>query len=77
MVAVDVRRQAFDQDELAVLDRVLHRELADLERLGDERLDDPEDDEGQDEGFGDLDEAPERGLPGHVVGFRTVTSPAV
>ena len=77
LVRVEVGRQLVDEDVLVGLERVLHRHLLDPVRLGDERLDDPEDDEGQDEGFGDLEEAPDRGLPGHVVGVREVTSPAV
>jgi hypothetical protein len=39
--------------------------LLDLVRLGDEVLDDEEDDERQDEGLGDLDQAPHRGTSAH------------
>jgi hypothetical protein len=47
---------------------VLHRFLFDAVRLGDEGLDDKEDDQRQDEGLDDLEETPERGALAHKVG---------
>ena len=49
LVGVEAWRQLVHQDVLLRLQRVLHRLLLDLVRLGDERLDDEEDDEGESE----------------------------
>ncbi len=61
-------RQLVDEDVLIGLERVLHRFLLDPEWLGHERLDDPEDDQGQDEGLDDLDQASEGGLSARAAG---------
>ena len=65
LVGVESRRQFVDQDVLLGLQRVLHRLLLDLVRLGDERLDDKEDDQCENECLDDLEEAPEHGSAGH------------
>ena len=62
LVGVEARRQLVDEDVLVRLEGRLHRLLLDLVRLGDERLDDEEDDEGEDERLDDLEEAPEAGV---------------
>ena len=59
-VAIETRRQLVHQDVLALLEGGAHALLLHLVRLGDKRLDDPEDDDGQDEGFDYLDETTER-----------------
>ena len=59
-VAVEAWRQLVDQHVLVLLEGGAHALLLHLVRLRDERLDDPEDDDGQDEGFGNLDETAER-----------------
>ena len=65
LVGVEAGRQLVDQDVLLRLQRVLHRLLLDLVRLGDERLDDEEDDERESERLRDLEETPEHGSSGH------------
>ena len=65
LVGIEARRQLVDQDVLLGFQRVLHRLLLDLVRLGDERLDDEEDDEGESERLRDLEETPEHGSSGH------------
>ena len=65
LVGVEARRQLVDEDVLVGLQRVLHRLLLDLVRLGDEVLDDEEDDQGEDERLDDLEETPERGSSAH------------
>ena len=59
VVSVEPRGQPSTSTNWSVLDRVLHRELLDLERLGDERLDHPEEDQRQDERLDDLQQTAE------------------
>ena len=68
LYVVEPWRQLVDQHVLLRLQRPLHRLLLDLVRLGDEVLDDDEDDEGQDERLDDLEETPERGSLAHKSG---------
>ena len=60
LVRVEPRGELVDQHVLVRLERPLHRRLAHLERLRDERLDDEERHEGQRQGLDDLDQ-PARG----------------
>ncbi len=66
-VAPGIRRPAgcelVDQHVLVRQERVLHRLLLDLERLGDEGLDPEEDEDRQDEGLDELEEAAQRPWP--------------
>ena len=61
-VVVESGGQLVDQDVLAGLERILHRHLLDLVRLGHEILDDEKNDEGQDKCLDDLEETPKRAL---------------
>ena len=74
-VVVEARRQLVDEDVLVGLERALHRLLLDPVGLGDERLDDEEDDEGEDERLDDLEEAPE-GASCHKTGSIGAPAPA-
>jgi hypothetical protein len=62
-----VRRQLVDEHVLALLEGDTHALLLHLIRLGDEGLDDEEDDEGQDQRFCYLDQASE-GTSAHKTG---------
>jgi hypothetical protein len=57
---VEPRGELVDEHVLVRLERLLHRLLFHPVRLGDECLDDEEDDQGQDECLDHLEEAPER-----------------
>src|SRR4051794_39227833 len=73
-VRVEAGRQLVDEHVLVGQERRLHALLLDPVGLGNEGLDEPEDDDGQDEGLGDLDETAQW-LPAHR--RRSVVGPAV
>ena len=57
LVVAEHRRQLVDQDHLIWLESVLHRDLQDLVRLGNEMLDQEEDDDRQQDRLDHLEEA--------------------